>query len=157
MMAGYRLGSCCVSLRCSACLPSIMLRVLVLRDAMQLLPLPPLLLSSYQHLSAYLLECHRDMLAPSWYLFAPCPPALRGVWSGWVSSAHCAWAGPAEPRSLLSLGCGGWPPVRLSIATMGVSHNVAPPGSVGAPSGLALYYCCAWVALVFESVYLFSM
>ena len=44
MMAGYRLGSCCVSLRCLACLPSIMLRVLVLHDALQLLLLPlPLL------------------------------------------------------------------------------------------------------------------
>ena len=99
---------------------------------------------------------HRDILGSSSYLSRPCPPALRGEWSGRVSSAHCAWAGPAEPRSLLSLGCGGWPPVRLSIATMGVSHNVAPPGSVGAPSGLALYYCCAWVALVFESVYSLS-
>jgi len=84
--------------------------------------------------------------------FAPCPPALRGVWSGWVSSAHCAWAGPAEPRSLLSLGRGGWPPPRLSFATMGVSRNVAPPGPVGAPSGLALYYCSAWVASESESL-----
>ena len=50
MMAGYRLGSCCVSLRCSACLPVIMLRVLVLHDAAQLLLLLPLLLLSYPHL-----------------------------------------------------------------------------------------------------------
>ena len=44
MMAGYRLGSCCVSLRCSACLPVIMLRVLMLHDAAQLLLLLLLLL-----------------------------------------------------------------------------------------------------------------
>ena len=50
MMAGYRLGSCCVSLRCSACLPVIMLRVLVLHDAAQLLLLLLLLLLSHPHL-----------------------------------------------------------------------------------------------------------
>ena len=49
MMAGYRLGACCVSLRCSACNPVIMMRVLVLHDAALLLRLP-LLLLSYPHL-----------------------------------------------------------------------------------------------------------
>ena len=104
MMAGYRLGSCCVSLRCLVCLPSITLRVLVLHDAMQLLLLPPLLLSSYQHSSAYLLDCHRDILAQAGtfrrtalakmapWPWRPCwPPLLRAAAVAWSSPA--AWGG----------------------------------------------------------------
>ena len=49
-----------------------MVRVLVLHDAMQLLLLLPLLLSSYQHLCAYLLDCHRDILAQAG-TFRPLP------------------------------------------------------------------------------------
>ena len=49
-----------------------MLRVLVLHDALQLLLPPLLLLPSDQHLSAYLLDCHRDILAQAG-TFRPLP------------------------------------------------------------------------------------
>ena len=95
-MAGYRLGSCCVSLRCLACLPSIMLRVLVLHDALQLLLLPLLLLPSDQHLSAYLLECHQDILAQAGTFSPPARPPFAVC--GPVGSRPRTARGPG-PRS----------------------------------------------------------
>ena len=73
-----------------------MLRVLVLHDAMQLLLLLPLLLSSYQHLCAYLLDCHRDILAQAG-TFRPLPARPFAV-GGPVGSRPRTARGPG-PRS----------------------------------------------------------